>query len=254
MDQSDFPPSPSLGLVDFHTHIIPNVDDGSKGMAESLATIDMEIEQGVTDIVCTSHYGAGNQGEIDYDLIERQYAALCDEVQKSKRPISLHLGAELFGPSNEYILHHVKAQKAHTIAGGNYILVEFAEWSGANETAENISQRMIALAAEGSYHPILAHAERYRDFQGKEHLYDAMVNAGVKLQINLYDVIENKDAWVRSITQQLLLQQKVFVVGSDTHGYRRPPAIKVGADWIKADCDQRYADAVLFGNAKELLR
>lgn len=148
----------------------------------------------------------------------------------------------------------MKAQRAHTIAGGNYILVEFAEWSGANETAENISQRMIALAAEGSYHPILAHAERYRDFQGKEHLYDAMVNAGVKLQINLYDVIENKDAWVQSITQQLLLQQKVFVVGSDTHGYRRPPAIKVGTDWIKANCDQRYADAVLFGNAKELLR
>lgn len=35
LDQSVFPPPPSLGLVDFHTHIIPNVDDGSKGMAIS---------------------------------------------------------------------------------------------------------------------------------------------------------------------------------------------------------------------------
>lgn len=159
----------------------------------------------------------------------------------------------MFGPDNQYILTQLSNRKCHTIAGSNYILVEFAEWTGVNETAENITSRMIDLTREGTYRPILAHAERYRDFKGKEYLYDEMVNAGVKFQINLFDILENKDPWVCAVSQRLLKEEKVSVIGSDTHGKKRPPKITQGSAWIQENCSRDYADAVLRNNAMGIL-
>ena len=45
-------------MVDLHTHILPEIDDGSDGVDTSLAMLHREAEQGV-DVVCaTSHYYA----------------------------------------------------------------------------------------------------------------------------------------------------------------------------------------------------
>ena len=42
--------------IDFHSHILPGIDDGSRNIEESVALLDMMAEDGV-DIVCaTPHY------------------------------------------------------------------------------------------------------------------------------------------------------------------------------------------------------
>lgn len=42
-------------LIDIHSHIIPDVDDGARNFAESLMMLEMMVEQGVTDVVATPH-------------------------------------------------------------------------------------------------------------------------------------------------------------------------------------------------------
>ena len=45
-------------MIDFHTHILPGIDDGAKDVSVSAAMLEMEKEQGVNEIVLTPHYYA----------------------------------------------------------------------------------------------------------------------------------------------------------------------------------------------------
>ena len=43
-------------MVDFHTHILPKMDDGSRSSEESVAMLRMLAEQGIKRVVLTPHY------------------------------------------------------------------------------------------------------------------------------------------------------------------------------------------------------
>ena len=43
-------------MIDIHTHILPNMDDGANSVATSEQLLLMEAEQGVKEVVLTSHY------------------------------------------------------------------------------------------------------------------------------------------------------------------------------------------------------
>ena len=42
--------------IDIHTHILPGIDDGATNVEESMEIIHYLYNQGITDIVLTSHY------------------------------------------------------------------------------------------------------------------------------------------------------------------------------------------------------
>ena len=43
-------------MIDIHTHLLNNVDDGSREAIESLTSLKLAEEAGFTDIILTSHY------------------------------------------------------------------------------------------------------------------------------------------------------------------------------------------------------
>ena len=43
-------------IIDFHSHILPGVDDGSQSVQESLAMLKMEAEQGIQHVIATPHF------------------------------------------------------------------------------------------------------------------------------------------------------------------------------------------------------
>ena len=43
-------------LTDFHSHILPGVDDGSTSVEESIAMLRMLSRQGVSHVVATPHF------------------------------------------------------------------------------------------------------------------------------------------------------------------------------------------------------
>lgn len=43
-------------MIDVHSHIIPNVDDGSSSVNETFKMIEEARKIGFTDIILTSHF------------------------------------------------------------------------------------------------------------------------------------------------------------------------------------------------------
>ena len=43
-------------IIDFHSHILPGIDDGSESVEQSIAMLRMEAEQGITHVVATPHF------------------------------------------------------------------------------------------------------------------------------------------------------------------------------------------------------
>ena len=81
-------------MIDIHTHILPNVDDGSNSIELSLIMLEEEIKQGVTDVYLTPHVCYGNKQYYEKEeLLEKfeKFKEVCKNI-----PINIHLGEEIF--------------------------------------------------------------------------------------------------------------------------------------------------------------
>ena len=109
-------------MTDFHTHILPCVDDGSQSMEQSLQMLSMQIQQGVGHVVLTPHFYPQYQ-ELDEFLQQRDAAfeALQAAVKDLPQCPTLYLGTEVHyyaGMSNSEELRRL------TVGNTPYILVE----------------------------------------------------------------------------------------------------------------------------------
>ena len=68
-------------MIDFHTHILPGIDDGSRNSEESIQMLNLEQEQGITKIVFTPHFYA-NRNSVERFLKRREasYERLLSKV------------------------------------------------------------------------------------------------------------------------------------------------------------------------------
>lgn len=234
-------------IIDIHSHIIFDVDDGARDLDESLRMLEFAAAQGATAMILTPHYGIENGYDPSVSLIRDRF----EQIRNHCDWLDLYLGCEVFGAPAAY--DRVTHGKALTMAGTHYVLIEFAEWGENSESANIILERMRQWVA-GPYFPVLAHAERYKNLHGREDLMLEMAQAGILFQVNAYDLAENKNEATRSMAQWLAKQQLINFIGSDGHREdHRPIALKNGVAWLYDHCPEDYADAVVYGNAKKML-
>ena len=156
-------------LIDFHSHILPGIDDGSRSTAQSLDMMKLELDQGIGRIVATPHFYA-DRISVDKFLSRRQQAyekvmAAMDE-QGRKAPV-FYLGAEVY-----YFGGIGKAEMLPKLCMGDTdtILLEmpFCQWT--KDMLENVEQ----ILDKQKLHIILAHIERYYDYQKKKDIWNAI--------------------------------------------------------------------------------
>ena len=85
-------------MIDFHSHILPEMDDGSKDAKMSLVMLQMEREQGVTEVVFTPHFYA-QQDTVAHFLKKREQSVSRLEAAAQQAGVELlpyHLGAEVY--------------------------------------------------------------------------------------------------------------------------------------------------------------
>ena len=197
-----------MGVVDFHAHILPGIDDGSRCMEESIKMLQQEADQGVTCVVATPHFYANHQRPEEFlEQRARAEETLRKEMVKYPDLPEILVGAEVYyfpGMSNSEFLLEL------AIGGTRYIMIEMPQtpWRPSMfEELEMIRHRLGLI-------PIVAHLDRYiRPF----HTYgipEQLARMGMLVQVN-------GSAFLRKDKQRLALRMlkkgQIQLLGSDCH-------------------------------------
>ena len=196
-------------MIDFHSHIIPTIDDGAREIKETMKMLEEAYSAGFDGIIFTSHYMEGyyevNQADRKVWINGIQYA-----LEKKKIGLSLYLGSEIY--FSEKILDFIKEGKASTINGSKYILFEFP----LNAKPMNIEDVIYTILSEG-YIPVLAHPERYVFTQKNPELIYELANQGVLMQSNYGSIIAQYGKKAQVIAERMLESNLVSFLGTDAH-------------------------------------
>ena len=82
-------------MIDIHSHLLPNLDDGSSTVGQSVAVLNQFAKSGVTAVVLTPHVSSRELVDDPDDPVERRQVAL-EALQAAAPPMpELHLGFEI---------------------------------------------------------------------------------------------------------------------------------------------------------------
>ncbi len=196
-------------MVDFHTHILPNVDDGAKSVEETFNLIKEAKKAGFDSIVSTSHYKL-NYYEVNAQERRILIDAISNNLNKQNLDIALYLGNEIH-ISND-IIKLLENGKACTINNTNYVLFELPFYDKIINLYDIIYELL-----QHKLIPILAHPERY-DFVQKDPnvIYD-LIQKGVLMQCNYGSFIGQYGEKAEILIKKFLKNDMVHFLGTDVH-------------------------------------
>lgn len=163
-------------MIDFHTHIIPNIDDGSRSIEETFNLIQEAQNAGFDKIISTSHFKE-NFYEVPCSERKAWVDALSQGISEKNMNVKLYLGNEIYFSSN--IIDLIKENKACSINNTKYVLFELPLHS---DIPLNLNEIIYELM-ENKFIPILAHPERYSFVQKSPNFVYNLIQKGVRYAI-----------------------------------------------------------------------
>lgn len=239
-------------MIDIHSHIVFDVDDGPKSRVESKALMQYAYDQGVRTIVSTSHRRRGM-----FETPEDKIAAHFEQVQELAKEIADDLtvvyGAEIYYTRD--ILNKLENKQIPTLAGTNYVLIEFSmntPWKEIHTALGHVLRLGLT--------PVVAHIERYHALENDEKRVRELINMGCYIQINSSSVLKpklfgDKYKFMKKRAQYFLERDLVHFVASDMHNLdNRPPYMAEAYQIIKKQYGEQRAEELFYDNASLLLK
>ena len=207
-------------MTDFHSHILPGVDDGSKDVEMSVAMLRTLAEQGVDRVVATPHFYPRRDDPVRF-LERRREAAdrLREAISGETGFPEMVLGAEVYyfpGISHSDVLQSL------TIAGKKGILIEMppAPWT------ESMYRELENIHTMQGLLPIVAHVDRYIRPLRTFGIPGRLAELPVLVQANAEFFLQRS---TRNLAMKLLRQGQIHMIGSDCHNLTDRPPNMAGA-------------------------
>lgn len=193
-------------MIDIHSHILPNIDDGSRSLEETITMIEEAKKVGFTDIICTSHYMSG---VYTTDTMIRE-ELINDINQIMNLEINLYIGAEI------YICPELKELLAEnvvtTLNNTRYVLIELP----MNDEILYLNELILAIKNMNLI-PIIAHPERYIYFQDDPNKMIEYIENGVLFQSNYGSILGKYGTKVQKTIKKILKHNFIHFLGTDSH-------------------------------------
>jgi protein-tyrosine phosphatase len=201
-------------MTDYHSHILPGIDDGSKNLDESIKLLEMLKAQRAAVSVATPHFYADRSTPEEF--LERRNRAYESLVAHPAFPgTDIRLGAEVRYFSG---ISRMRELRDLRIEGTKILLIEmpFTKWS------EYTLRELYEIGGSGYMVPMMAHIERYLEFQSKG-IVEELASNGMLIQCNA-SFFANKSTSRKAL--KLLKRGLVHAVGTDCHSTdARPPRL-----------------------------
>ncbi|MDY5969529.1 MAG: CpsB/CapC family capsule biosynthesis tyrosine phosphatase [Bacteroidales bacterium] len=208
-------PKPCMSVLntDMHCHLIPHVDDGSKGDDESLECLKTLQQLGYNKVYITPHFNFPRYPNEESDIVER-FERLQKTVEQRRKEWGLTI--ELAGIAGEYRVDDGFAEKTRnksflTIAG-KYVLIELS----LHQHRMGLAETIFDVQMKG-YEIILAHPERYPYFSPHSEELEELKNAGVYFQLNFLSLSGFYGDGAQNRAMGLLKNGWIDFLGSDMH-------------------------------------
>lgn len=228
-------------MIDIHCHILPNVDDGSESLEESIAMAKIAESEGITKIVNTSHchfdfkYKKGNELKLELEKFNQV-------LKEENINIEVLLGNELYYTSD--LIERFDELDFFSMNNSKYILMEFSPIN----FPKNIEDVIYEIKIRG-YIPIIAHAERYKQVQEDVNIVLDCIKEGALIQVNASSILGKNGEKAEDTSKKLLDNNMVHFVATDAHSSnRRRPLIKDSYNYILKNYGKEVAEKLFIEN------
>lgn len=212
-------------MIDFHSHILHGIDDGSSSVEESIGMLRLEAEQGIRDVFLTPHfYPRYNTPEAFLEKRAKAEKELRAAMAKEEGLPRLHIGAEVYffrGMSDSEFTRELAFE------GGKYILVEMPGglWTDA------MLEELVLIRQKLGIIPIVAHIDRYIAPFHTHGLPKKLEAMPVIVQANAEFFLQKK---TERLALGMLKKGQIQIIGSDAHNLgERQPNLGMAASLIR---------------------
>lgn len=195
-------------ITDFHSHILPGIDDGSRSVEESIAMLRMEAQQGIERVIATPHFYP-QQDSPDSFLRKRDQAEkmLREAMAQYDDLPELIVGAEVYYFNG---ISDSDAIKTLTIGENPCILLEIPNTSWTDV----YFREMEAIRDKQGITPIIAHVDRYLKPMWDYGIPRKLSKLPVLVQANASFFLHRSTA---AMAHRMLRSGQIHFLGSDCH-------------------------------------
>jgi protein-tyrosine phosphatase len=232
-------------MVDIHSHVLPEFDDGAISLEESVAMCRAAASDGIKTIIATPHMFNGVYDAPDKDTISQKITTLmeaCDACVKivpgGEVRYSYEIFQEIGDPGSRIRLN-----------GGSYMLLEFPFRSMPPGVEVTIFEILNAGVT-----PVIAHPERNRKFLEKPEILGNLVERGAFAQLDAASLSGNFGHEIQRLAKRIIEAGLAHFIATDAHHQdRRRPVLSraaaIAADWG----GEEYARALVEANPEALV-
>lgn len=233
-------------FVDLHHHLIYGVDDGAQSMEMMKDMILRAANEGVTDLVCTSHVTPGYK-----PFPNERYFAHMEKAKAFIREQGLNLwlypGCEvLYTDAAPRLL-----QERHfpTLADTDMVLVEFSPDVSLRQLEEAATSLRVA-----GYSVLFAHVERYEVLRNLKNVHRLREQFDVYMQMNANTIIDKRSFFTDRWVKHMLGDGCIDCAATDAHNLSsRVCRMRACYDVLKEKYDENLADELCGGFQRRML-
>jgi protein-tyrosine phosphatase len=207
-------------LIDLHTHLLPDWDDGAESWSEMYKMAKIAEKDGIKKIVLTPHIFRLSKYRNDLGVLELRMEQFKEKAEGL--PIEFYRGAEVF-------VHHEMVERIKesnlAVNGSDYVFVEFP----ADYVLGGVRDLFYRMMLEG-FIPIISHPERNLAFAERPELLYELVKMGSLAQVTTKSLTGEFGRETKRVARLFLEHNLVHLIASDAHDEeKRPPVLSAGA-------------------------
>jgi len=197
-------------MIDLHTHILPNLDDGPKKLEEALEMAEVYVKAGFSRVVATPHWVLGSAWQPSAEKVLKWVAGFRKAL--AKRGISLEVVQGMEVAMTMGISGLIQAGEVLTLNGGAYVLVE----PPFQQLPVGWEQILFEISAVG-HRVLIAHPERCSHLAREPEVIRKMVDMGVGIQLNWKSLFGRYGQTIRETAWSFLEGGLAHCLATDGH-------------------------------------
>lgn len=234
-------------MIDLHSHILPNIDDGAKSLNISIEMAKIAVEDGIKILACTPHIRPPTYSN-NTDIIRKKVDELTSAFQSEGINLKLIMGADIHIAHD--LIEKLDNQSAPTLNKTKYFLFEPPH----HILPPNLIKFSKQIVAAG-YIPILTHPERLTWIEKHYNIITQLDEMGVPIQLTAASITGRFGDRAQYWSKRFLKEGRVDLIASDAHDPKhRPPKMASARDIIADMLGDEAAKRLTLENPFRILK